>query len=238
MELDAIITPQDHTGLQIAEVSVEEILNCKTENIRCRAYDIAMTGTRYQVLKRSRVCACCGIIGNRMFLDFDKAQSEETGKDCCHFNLYAESYDTLHNNRHLCLMVKNCIVPRSKGGDDLDLSNLQTMCYNCANLKELTDDLPLEKLRTIMFPAYRAYRSTNVLNKAKEFTLAFRDKIGKNENAIPKIQEAMKVVKVEKLPELEKKIETLNKQTAELKEMVYKFELEAQTTGVVPESLE
>jgi hypothetical protein len=93
-------------------------------------------------------------------------------------------------------------------------------------------------LRTIMFPAYRAYRSTNVLNKAKEFTLAFRDKIGKNENAIPKIQEAMKVVKVEKLPELEKKIETLNKQTSELKEMVYKFELEAQTTGVVPESLE
>lgn len=86
-------------------------------------YKYKLSSLRYDVFKKSKVCACCGIVGTHMIL--------ETNHDnitSAHFNLYAKV------GSHLVLMTKDHILPKSKNGKDI-LENMQTMCGVCNNIK-------------------------------------------------------------------------------------------------------
>lgn len=86
---------------------------------------IHMNSLRYQVFKRSLVCAACGIEGSFMAKE---QQTSATQPDRWHFNLYAVK-DGVE-----VLMTKDHIHPKSKGGKDT-LDNFQTMCMPCNKAK-------------------------------------------------------------------------------------------------------
>ncbi len=238
MNLDGyIIAPVQQRDVQIAEYTPDVFeMMPGVFSVGNKEYSVNISAMRYKLFRRSRVCACCGIIGTRVFLDYSKDLTDDMGCPSYHINLYAENRDKDSGKRFLTLMVKGHIIPPSKGGEDT-LDNLQTMCYHCNSLKMESDDLPLETLKKLLFPAYRDYRSTIALNRAKEKLAPHYDKIHKNANAIPKIMEAFKMVKPEKIPELESKIEMLKTQTAQLKAIVQEAELKAQISGIVPDKM-
>lgn len=86
-----------------------------------------MSSERYEVFDKKGIsCVTCGIKG----LYFAKEKFLENGKGkMWHFNLYA-----LDENGEEVLMTKDHILAKSKGGKNA-LSNYQTMCYKCNQLK-------------------------------------------------------------------------------------------------------
>lgn len=85
-------------------------------------YTVAMRSKRYQLFNRSRVCACCGVVGTMMALEtFDGITA--------HFNLYGERKDG-----STVLLTKDHIVAQSRGGSDA-LDNLQVLCSVCNGVK-------------------------------------------------------------------------------------------------------
>lgn len=86
------------------------------------SYMVRMNSDRYVLFKNNTNCVACGLKGTRMYLDLNP------GDNSPHFNLYGEE------NGRLILMTKDHILPKSKGGQDV-LSNYQTMCSICNNLK-------------------------------------------------------------------------------------------------------
>jgi len=85
-------------------------------------YSVKMNSDRYFVFRRSLDCIACGLRGNKMSLDINP------GDNSPHFNLYGEQ------NGRMVLMTKDHIIPKSKGGGDVQ-SNYVTMCAICNNLK-------------------------------------------------------------------------------------------------------
>lgn len=88
-----------------------------------KTYQVKMNSHRYLLFKESRACVCCGVVGSKIVL-------EQHPKDRTpHFNFYAEREDG-----QLILMTKDHIKAKARGGEDR-LSNYQTMCAVCNNLK-------------------------------------------------------------------------------------------------------
>lgn len=85
-------------------------------------YLVRMNSDRYFVFKKNPYCVSCGLEGKKFMLDINP------GDQSPHFNLYGEEYG------RLVLMTKDHIIAKSKGGKD-ELSNYQTMCSTCNNLK-------------------------------------------------------------------------------------------------------
>lgn len=129
----------------LQEFPVDEILSLVTPFDRKHkfivnndAYFVRLNSDRYYLFKQNTDCVVCGLKGSKMFLDVNPIDQY------AHFNLYGEE------NGRLVLMTKDHILPKSKGGKD-DLSNYQTMCSICNNLKGnydliLSDILELRKL--------------------------------------------------------------------------------------------
>jgi len=86
---------------------------------------------KYASFKKSISCACCGKNGEYFQLEYNKEESSHF------FNLYAEDGT---------LMTVDHIKPVSMGGPKKSMSNVQTLCKDC---NELKDDklLSIEKLR-------------------------------------------------------------------------------------------
>ena len=91
-----------------------------------QSYFVRMSSDRYHVFKANPNCVSCGLAGNKLILDMNP------GDQSPHFNLYAEE------DGRLVLMTKDHVLAKSKGGTD-DLSNFQTMCCVCNNLKGCYD---------------------------------------------------------------------------------------------------
>lgn len=105
---------------------------------------IDMTSARYRLFAKSAVCAYCGIEGRWFAKERSAVFRKKTGQwesttNKWHFNLYA-----LNEGGKLVLMTKDHIIPKSKGGPDID-SNLQTLCAPCNRFK--SDKLPGELAR-------------------------------------------------------------------------------------------
>jgi hypothetical protein len=94
-------------------------------------YLVKMNSQRYFTFQKSMNCVSCGIAGTKFFLE--RFRSDESP----HFNLYAEE------DGELILMTKDHIVPKSLGGKDY-VSNYQTMCSICNNLKGSSNLTPEE----------------------------------------------------------------------------------------------
>lgn len=126
----------------IKEYDVDEILSQVTDDdervefvVDGESYMVRMNSDRYKLFQQNKDCVSCGLKGTRMFLDLNP------GDNSPHFNLYGEE------NGRLVLMTKDHIVPKSKGGEDV-LSNYQTMCSVCNNLKG-NYDLNIDDVRQL-----------------------------------------------------------------------------------------
>jgi 5-methylcytosine-specific restriction endonuclease McrA len=116
-----------------------------------RIFIVKMGSQRYEVFRRSRECANCGLIGDRFLL-----QSSETHKLWydheqrisyprplfrAHFNLFGVS-----RRGKLIMLTKDHIQPLSKGGVSM-IVNYQTMCAPCNNIKK-RDRWPMSEPKT------------------------------------------------------------------------------------------
>jgi len=90
---------------------------------------INLHSVRLFCFKNSTVCVSCGKEGTH----FVKERGVET--DPWHLNLYGFA----RKRRGALLFTKDHIIPRSKGGSN-QLSNMQTMCYRCNQMKGDTYD--------------------------------------------------------------------------------------------------
>lgn len=158
--------------LQLAEFDTSEILSYVSKKISkkrfkvgAKAYEIKINSPRYFVFRENTKCVVCGLEGKKFILEKNAIDKSP------HFNLYAEE------DGKLILMTKDHILPKSVGGDDR-LSNFQTMCATCNNLKgslnisldgilklRKTHDenktLPRKKLKSAL---------ENVINELEKFT--------------------------------------------------------------------
>lgn len=104
---------------------VDEIRKTKN-NFRCSHdgvnYVAKMNSQRYFLFRENNRCVCCGIVGNKVYLE--KSPNDVSP----HFNLYGE------RGNQLVLLTKDHIKPKSLGGKDKH-SNYQTMCSVCNSLK-------------------------------------------------------------------------------------------------------
>lgn len=89
-------------------------------------YCINLQKNRYKIFAENHICVCCGIEGSIMILE--KQQHDVVP----HFNLYA-----INQHDQKVLMTKDHVIPSSRGGGNTS-SNLQTMCFDCNNLKSNT----------------------------------------------------------------------------------------------------
>lgn len=239
--MNPIFVPITQNGLQIAEfdsnfvlshvVGDPDQLNVVIFEMNGKEYPINCGSSRYHLFKKSLNCNCCGIKANRCYLNIDKQSSYESHFDRYHFNFYAEVGDQLTGKVHFILFTKDHIHPRSSGGVE-DMDNLQTLCYNCNTLKG-TEHFSVEQMRQMLFPAYRAYKSSCALNSAKEITKPLRQKIEKNKKGIIAITKALEIVKIDRADELNRKIIYLQEEIEDLNKECDQIELQAQLTGTV-----
>lgn len=113
------------------EFPVEEIIKLIDANMGYRVpldsngktYHVKVNSDRLVLFSKNRTCVTCGLTGTLFRLE-----SSSKKDPLPHLNLYAKLKDKL------VLMTKDHIYPKSKGGSDSSF-NLQTMCYDCNNLK-------------------------------------------------------------------------------------------------------
>ena len=237
-----IFAPITQDGLQIAEFNMEEIFalvqdetkfdNWHVVEVEGEKHRVNLGSDRYFVLKKNRVCSCCGLHGTRMYLDTNAQQTQETGKPCFHFNVYAVNTDE-KGNVHLVLMVKDHIVARSEGGAD-SMENYQTLCFNCNCLKDNTG-MSNEQMRKAIFPAYRVYKATMVLNKTKELLEPHRSRVEKLRRAARNISDALKIVTDERVDKMKDKMVASWSEAEWLEKQCNTLEVQAQVLGAVPD---
>lgn len=87
---------------------------------------IKLSSDRLFIFAKSINCIYCGIEGKYFYKERNHVTT------AFHFNLYA-----IDKDGNEVLMTKDHIVPRAKGGKD-KLSNYQTCCIVCNNLKATT----------------------------------------------------------------------------------------------------
>lgn len=240
--METMYSPITQAGLQIAEFDPDKVFalvtgepgrdNWQDFTLARITYRVNLGSDRLHVLKSNRACVCCGLKGTHMSLDKNAQQTKETGVESYHFNLYAVNTDE-RLNKHYCLMVKDHIVAKSNGGKDA-MENYQTLCFYCNCLKDATS-MTVEQMRKAIFPAYRVYKSTMVLNKTKEALEPYRRLVTKNFNTARNISEALKKVTDERVGAMKDKMAKAWQEAEWLEKQCDRLEVEAQVTGYVPD---
>ena len=120
----AVFTPEDVLSYADPKASRKDY-----PDLEGREWSVKMCSQRYSTFQRSLSCACCGITGSVMILEWQlRGDSSDPKVLQPHFNLYAVTPDGL------VLMTKDHILPKSQGGQD-SLDNYQTMCELCNSIK-------------------------------------------------------------------------------------------------------
>ena len=240
---EIIFTPLSQANLQYKRLDIQEFLELidereideepvlyrieKGKNV----YDININNVRYRVFKNDLHCACCGIQAVRAYLDLDVQSTKKAGFKKYHVNFYSETFDPKYNRVYLTLMTKDKIDIAS---DNETAFNFQTLCFNCSCMKMNTQlDLSAEQMKQLLFPAYRAYRSTISLNKAKEYLEPYRNKIVKHFRRIEHITEAFdKIAKDDpRVPDMQAKVRESQQEIDCLLPACDNLELQSQITG-------
>ena len=127
---------------QIAEFSFNEVLPFipdapQRDKVKesFAGYDVKVSSDRLILFKRNNKCVCCGIAGNKFVLETHALNQNP------HFNLYACV------DGDMILMTKDHIIAASKGGNNT-LSNYQTMCQICNQIKD-DYNINLEELKKV-----------------------------------------------------------------------------------------
>jgi len=238
--MEEIFCPVSHQGRQIKEIELKvfDLITGQPgkQNVRVietseKRYEVNLGSIRYHVLKRNPECACCGIRITRCYLEHDVQNTSIRGTATYHIQFYAET-GIPDRPSHLVLITRDHIVAKSKEGPD-SIENSQTLCVNCNFVKGATD-FTVEQIRSILFPSFRAYKSSFALNKAKEVLAPFRGKIFGNTKKIKAITAALEIVHDDRAPELRKKIADCEAENVELIKKCNEIELRAQIEGVWP----
>jgi hypothetical protein len=129
--------------LQLGVFPIEEVLPYTNGSARTKEeymgndgkyYEVNMCSLRYSVFKESLKCVCCGQEGLFFILEMLE------GDKIPHFNLYGVYKD------RCILFTKDHIKPKSKKGKDC-VTNLQTMCSVCNELKQNNENIPYDILK-------------------------------------------------------------------------------------------
>lgn len=154
VQVDLVKMKDRNKLIHIKKYEPEEIFSLVTQEeekiefiVGEKSYFVKMNSSRYHVFKSNQNCVSCGLQGKYMILDISP------GDMYPHFNFYAEE------NGRLVLMTKDHIVAKSKGGTN-DLSNFQTCCAVCNNLKA-DYDLSYDKVKELR----EIYKNDNKLSK-------------------------------------------------------------------------
>lgn len=152
--------------VHLGEFNLDEVMPHITEaeskrdyHVGEHTYTVRMNSDRYFVFKDNPRCVSCGLEGTKMILDMNP------GDNSPHFNLYAEE-----DGRYV-LMTKDHVLAKACGGTD-ELSNYQTMCHFCNNLKghyDLSLD-NIRKLRELSLNKHKLPRKElkNLINQTRE----------------------------------------------------------------------
>lgn len=236
--MDKIFCPENKSGLQITELDPKTILskvldhqqqNIFVVDVENKSFEVNLGATRYHVFKNNDKCVCCGIRSTRCFLELDVQNTKQRGVDTYSIHFYAETGRVAHQS-HLVLMTRDHIIAKSKDGSD-SIDNSQTLCYNCNCVKGVTD-FTIEQIRSILFPAYRAYSSSCILMQAKEKTKPMRMRIHSNKVKINNIVKALEIVDDQRTIEMKQKIVQAQIENTQLELLCDEIELKAQVYGV------
>ncbi len=139
---------------------------------------VKTSSVKLACLKKNRVCVSCGCVGNRMILEKHHNDPHSISP---HFNLYA-NWSAHFGKKYAVLMTKDHIVPVSLGGCN-GISNMQTMCSLCNNIKSNTALTPAQINMVRGFYDYylseqmRGYVLSNPENEARKIAESF---VGRN----------------------------------------------------------
>jgi len=234
-----IFSPATQADLVIAELPFEDTLSQITNednyvdiDIAGKAYPVNMGASRLRIIKKSPVCACCGIRATECSLDLDAQSTKEAGELRYHVNFYAATGVKDHDHQHMILFTRDHIVPKFKGGDESE-ENSQTLCFNCNCLKDSTE-MDLEHMRKALFPAYRAYQSSKALNLAKDRLHMHYVRLEKANRAVENITQALTIVTDHRAEGLKDKRDKSAETATKLLSYIEQVERQSQLNGVVP----
>ncbi len=181
---------------------------------------------RYHILNKTRRCACCGLIGTRMFLCKELSQKI---KDRYSLYLMAENRHKPNDDPHLVLMTMDHILERRKGGKETE-DNLRCLCISCNQLRD-NSGLELDKIKTLLFSAYKIYKSTIALNKTQEVISLSKEKLER----YLRIQQSIKenIHKAKDKTSLLQKLSSYEDKAARLEKEIRDIEINSQVTGQV-----
>jgi hypothetical protein len=233
-------SPATQADLIIAELPFDETFNQITDEdfytdirIARKTYRVNMGSSRLKQIKKSPICACCGVKATDCSLDLDAQQTKDTGKAKYHVNFYARTGEHEKDQQHMIIFTKDHVIARSKGGSEEE-GNYQTLCFNCNTLKD-SSDMDLEHMRKAMFPAYRAYQSSKALNLARERLAQHYNLVEKNLGLVRNLTQALTIVTDHRAEALKDKRDQAVEDAKKLQAFIHEFEREAQVTGTVPE---
>ena len=74
-----VFVPSDKQDIHVAEFDIDEVFSkigphgkYVTFHVGDLSYPVNMGTDRYKLLAANRTCVCCGVIGNRMLLDYNE----------------------------------------------------------------------------------------------------------------------------------------------------------------------
>lgn len=217
--------PKERGGIQISEVRPDSVLG-----------DLASHGlksnSRMLAFAKSRHCACCKIVGNRMFLE---PMADGGGR--LQYNLYAE---TCYNGETSMVLLTTDHVKAKRLGGRSDGSNLQVLCAPCNYLKDQIEgdrSGSINTLRNVLkladlinkFSKARSKTATNL-----EATVNRAAKLGYD---VEKITQALPRVSEHRREDVEMKLEVRRGELDAIESILSHTLLLAQVTGEVLEFL-
>jgi len=101
----------------------------KINNYKGKEIKVRRNSDRYILFKEKGLnCVCCGLTANKAYVEMTKYDLE--CGSTAHINLYH-----VDSNGKRILFTKDHIIPRSKGGPDIQ-ENYQVMCSPCNQKKD------------------------------------------------------------------------------------------------------